>query len=225
MPGMSGMSGMSGLSAMAAGTPVVALPQLIAHTAKGGNGTQTSSPFNSTGATVIIVATVNDGVTPAAVEDNLSNNYDSLTGGTGITQSNLCLDFAASFLTATSASHKITVVGSYCGFCVAAFTLVAVQNDDIIGFSQGDTTTFDLGAQSTSTVPSLVIAGIGVAGATGGVSISPSGFAITDSLAYSAGVNLACSMAYFVQTQNSSFDPKFTLGSAQNAAGGLFAFS
>lgn len=188
----------------------------------GTSGSGSVSAFDTTGATLIVMAVATDGSAPnPSVSDSAGNTYTALTsyGGASPPWNRTRIYYAAS--PTTSATHSFTVLGTNRSVVVAAFSGVATtpyESEAGAGFTTGTS------AQGGSVTPSgsyaLVISAMGHDGART-FSIDSS-FTIVGSQAFTSGINYGSSLAYKAVTPSSAQNPSWswttnTSGAVANA--------
>lgn len=195
----------------------------------GANG-GASSGIDTTGANFFVICIgyySGGGSSSVAVSDSKSN-----AGWTHLNDYSQSFDstrFTMYYCTPTTvgSAHTFTVsnTGIYPGFCVLAFSGMAATSVFQSGTDHGNnalSTTIQPGACAGSG-STLVITGVSF-GVAGTMSIG-SGFAISDQVNYSAGVDVGCAGAYLIQSPGSSVNPTWTENPTSNLAAGIAAFA
>jgi hypothetical protein len=187
----------------------------------GGASGGTTSAINTTGATLLVAFISSFTDSAVTVSDSKGNTWVGLTVQTAV-QPHARIYYAVNPTVGTG--HTFTCSGSsiYSAACFAAFSGVVttspfdVQNGQS-GGAQSNTTARP-GNMTPSVDGELVIVGVSMASTE--TVTAPSGFAITNQVAYSGGVNFGGAMAYAVQTTATTTNPLFT-GFGADTAGGV----
>jgi len=181
---------------------------LVAHAAIGGNN-PTTSAIVTTGANLIVVLVTEYLSAASTLSDSKGNTWTSLTakvvGSHSATTLFYCLN------PTVGSGHTFTLAGGlFQGLFIQAWSGAAASSafDAQNGATSASASSLATGSVSPVEDNELIVSGTCHYTSTG-PSVNSS-FTISDSAPYSAGVNLAGSMAYLVQTTKAAVNPTWS---------------
>jgi len=195
-----------------------AVPALLAHTKAGsadGGNTATTTGINTTGASLIVVATRGGS---SAVTDSEGNTWTALTAYTGARMF-YCV------APVTSATHTFTTTGAgqFSAICVQAWSNTDTTSPfDVQNGGNNTSTTIQPGSVTPSVNGEIVIT---MTGQGSGETIAPtigSGFTVSDAQPFINSNSFPMAMGYKLQTTAGAENPTWTWN-ASNANGAAIA--
>lgn len=200
---------------------------LIAHTkgASPNTNSVTSPGIDTTGANLLIavIGELSTAGSPCVMSDSKSNTWHSLT--TKATTLSRCTIFWST-PSSVGASHTFTATGSgnFPSICVQAWSgaLTPSPFDVENGAVNSSTSSLATGSVTPSQDNELVVAAFGATESYSSITLS---FTLSDSQAYSGGVNLASGAAYLVETTATAKNPTWSFtGGPSDAAAAIATF-
>lgn len=190
---------------------------LLTHTGAGGlNNDVTTSPIDTTGATLLVIVEGRAGavVTPT---DSKGNTWTKLNTVTGVAIS--AIYYSANPTVGTGHTFTVTGSGNFPALTVAAFSgVVAVSPFD--QQSVGDTGTVT-SIQPHSVTPSenneLIVTGLEISGVVGSLAVDSS-FTIIDNIPFVNSNSFGVALAYLVQGTAAAVNPTWSWTTSTNVA-------
>jgi hypothetical protein len=187
----------------------------------------TSAAINTTGATLIVIATSDYGINGCTYPDTITDSKSNTWTCAGTYSSDASVDHATiwySIPTSVGSGHTFTVSGSLDSFAVAAFAGTAISSVvDAVTGAGGSSSTLQPGSLTPGADNELLIA----VGAVYGVNVSSVDSPFSSNLVQNVAggpVNEAVALAYEIQTTATARNPTWTFSGSQYPATILVAF-
>jgi hypothetical protein len=186
---------------------------LVSHTIITGVNGGTTTAINTTGASLLVVVTTQNGAnTVVFPSDSLVNTWTKLTGQVNATNTANTIFYVANPIVGASQTFTISGTTDYLNMQILAFSGTAVGPIDLStgGQAANPALTVQPGSVTPTVANSLVVTGFSAAtGSTTNETINL-GFTITDQAQEAGGVNFAGGAAYLIQTTATAVNPTWT---------------
>ena len=216
-------SPLAGVIAAGHKTAAASGPAFLSATSKGGRDSFTTTPIDTTGAGLIVLALAwFGGATEPSISDSQSNTWTNLTLGNAnypYVRLKYCLAPSTSGSHTISSSHS----NAYLGLAVAAFSGITSYDAQQNGGTQNNGTTLSSGSVTPTGNAALIVSSLGLAGAGQTTSID-SGFSVATHLAGSSSNWYGSDLAYLIQTTAAAINPQWSWGSSTAALSRIAVF-